>query len=98
MGPNSRHGTCRCLISVSTSPACPTEEAEAAEGEDAGDLAEEAEVVAATVVEDAVEAAMAEDAAAMAAGGAGIIRTKEVSHLRYCANREDTPFLMVQTK
>ena len=56
------------------------EEAEAAEGEDAADLAEEAEVVAATVAEDAAEVAMVEDAVAMVVGGAGIIRTKEKCH------------------
>ena len=66
------------------------EEAEAAEGEDAADLAEEAEVVAATGAEDVAEVAMVEDAAAMVAGGVGIIRTKEVSHL-VC--REDAPFI-----
>lgn len=65
-------------------------EAEAAEGEDAADLAEEVEVVAATVAEDAAEAAMVEDAVAMAVGGVGIIRTKEVSHL-VC--RENMPFI-----
>ena len=52
-------------------------EAEAAEGEDAADLAEEAEVVEATVAEDVAEAAMVEDAVDMAVGGVGIIRTKK---------------------
>ena len=70
------------------------EEAEAAEGEDAADLAEEAEVVAATVAEDAAEVAMVEDAVAMVVGGVGIIRTKEMPHL-VC--REDAPFLMQET-
>lgn len=72
------------------SPVCPMVEAEAAEGEDAEDLAEEAEVVEATVAEDVAEAAMVEDAVDMAVGGVGIIHTKEVPHL-VC--REDTPFI-----
>ena len=95
MGPNSRHGIYRCLTSVSTSPVCPTEEAEAAEGEDAEDLAEEAEVVEATVAEDVAEAAMVEGAVDMAVGGVGIIRTNEVPHLVF---REDTPFIVGTNK
>ena len=69
------------------------EEAEAAEGEDAADLAEEEEVVAATVAEDAAEVAMVEDAVAMVAGGVGIIRTKEMPHL-VCAGK--TRHLLMQ--